>query len=248
MELSKAKRGTIYVLDDQTRDLYFIIDTPDGKKQIRMPLTGSSMAGAAILNNQLINIPDCYKDSRFDPTMDKRTGFHTTQMLCVPVTVSDGQPIGAIQIINTDNGMSFTDADVELLRNFQLFVQIAILNDKAQAASEHAQQLAKHAISAATKMSWTEGQHELIKVYFDKICTAMDADYVALTMPHAMSENKLLRYDNEHSKPYPVLLNPGTGTYSVSKSHKFLNVAILGIGTQLPLITEAVCMADYPNA
>ena len=236
VELSKAQRGTIFVLDKQTQDLYFIIDTPDGKKQIRMPLTGSSMAGAAIINNELINIPDCYKDERFNRTMDKKTGFHTTQMLCVPVTASDGKPIGAIQIINTHHGMPFTDADVELLRNFKLYVQIAILNNEARAAAEHAKELAKHAISAATKMSWTEEQHELIQVYFHKICTAMDADYVAVTMPHAMNETKLLRYDNASLKPYPVPLSPGTGTYLVSKNAKFLNVRIQGVGTQLPLI------------
>ena len=118
------------------RELYFTIDTPGGKSEIRMPLTPKSMAGAAILNNELINIPDCYQDDRFDPAMDKKTGFKTTQMLCVPVTASNGEPIGAIQIINTENGMSFTDADVDLLRVFRVYVQIAIMNKKGLMVSE----------------------------------------------------------------------------------------------------------------
>ena len=48
-----------------------------------------------------------YTDSRFDPSIDKRTGFRTNQMLCVPVTNYSGKAIGAIQIINTHHGMAF---------------------------------------------------------------------------------------------------------------------------------------------
>ena len=110
-----------------------MIDTLGGKKEIRMPLTGKSMAGAAIVNNELINNSDCYQDDRFDSTMDTKTGFHTTQMLCVPVTASNGEVIGAIQVINTWNKMSFTDADIELLRVFRVYVQIAIMNKSGMA-------------------------------------------------------------------------------------------------------------------
>ena len=100
-----------------------------------MPLTPKSMAGAAILNNELINIPDCYNDDRFDPSMDQKTGFHTTQMLCVPVMAADGECIGAIQVINTENGMSFTDAHIDMLRVFRVYVQIAIMNKKGMSLS-----------------------------------------------------------------------------------------------------------------
>jgi len=133
--LTRSARGAIFVIADakdadSKPSLYFVIDTPDGKKEITMPLTPSSMAGAAICNNELINIPDCYSDERFDPSMDRKTGFKTTQMLCVPVAAANGEVIGAIQIINTWNGMSFTDADVDMLRGFRVYVQIAIMNKK----------------------------------------------------------------------------------------------------------------------
>ena len=139
VKLSQAARGAIFVIDESTdimsptkQELYFVIDTPNGKREIRMPLTGKSMAGAAIVNNEIINIPDCYEDDRFDPTMDKKTGFHTTQMLCVPVASATGEMIGAIQVINTANGMTFTKADVNLLLAFRVYVQIAIMNKKGQ--------------------------------------------------------------------------------------------------------------------
>ena len=58
-----------------------------------MALTNSSMAGAAILNDELINIPDCYQDERFNPSIDKKTGLKTIQMLCVPIKDTSGQAI-----------------------------------------------------------------------------------------------------------------------------------------------------------
>ena len=234
--LSKAARGTIFVIDDVTHELYFMINTPGGKLEIRMPLTAKSMAGAAILNNELINIPDCYQDDRFDPTMDKRTGFKTRQMLCVPVTALDGQPIGCIQVINTHHGMSFTDADVELLRTFRVYVQIAMLNSKATTAAEHAIQLAKQAITIGTNLSWTHRPEDLLHMYFSQTCKALGADYIALTMPQPKdsSENKLLRYDNQEKMPYPVSLTAGTGTYAVTVRHKFLNVGIEDQGSLVP--------------
>ena len=39
------------------QQIYFMVDTPSGKLEIRIPLTPKSLAGAAILHNELINIP-----------------------------------------------------------------------------------------------------------------------------------------------------------------------------------------------
>ena len=99
INLSGACRGTIFCVDDETNEMYFKVDTPGGKLEIRMPILPTSIAGNAILNNHVINIPDCYKDSRFDPKVDKATGFHTKQMLCVPVSDRNGKVVGAIPLL-----------------------------------------------------------------------------------------------------------------------------------------------------
>ena len=57
-----------------------------------------------------------------------KTGFRTKQMLCVPVMDSGGQAIGAIQVVNSHHGRTFTDQDVDLLGAFGGYVQITILN------------------------------------------------------------------------------------------------------------------------
>ena len=61
VELVKAERGTIFILDeneDGTRFLYFIIDTPNGKKEMTIPYGAKSMAGASMIYNEIINIED----------------------------------------------------------------------------------------------------------------------------------------------------------------------------------------------
>jgi len=127
VELSKAQRGTIFIVDGE--ELYFMVDTPSGgKEEIRIPLSSNSMAGTAIISGNIINIPDCYQDDRFDPAIDRKTGFKTTQMLCVPVSDTKGKPIGAIQVINTQYGMSFTHHEVELLEAFRVYIQVAVAN------------------------------------------------------------------------------------------------------------------------
>ena len=81
---------------------------------------------------------DCYEDERFDPSVDKKTGFHTKQMLCVPIMDSSGERLGAVQVINNKSGEPFTDMDVELLQGFRGYIQISILNERNHKAAEEA--------------------------------------------------------------------------------------------------------------
>lgn len=53
-------------------------------------------------------------------------------MLCVPVLSSEGEPIGAIQVVNSHTGKPFTQADIELLTAFRGFIQITIMNRQSQ--------------------------------------------------------------------------------------------------------------------
>jgi len=135
VELSQAARGTIFVVDEIAQELYFIIDTPTGeKKQVSIPLTTASLAGASIINNEIINIADCYTDPRFDNSMDKQTGLQTRQLLCVPVTNAAGKVIGAIQIMNTHHGMPFGKETCMILEAFRVYAQVGILHNKMQTA------------------------------------------------------------------------------------------------------------------
>lgn len=64
-----------------------------------------------------VNIRDAYKDSRFNPEVDKQTGYVTKTILCMPITTMNGEVIGVTQMINKKAGI-FTGDDEQLLSSF----------------------------------------------------------------------------------------------------------------------------------
>ena len=59
------------------------------------------LAGAVAEMNVTINVADAYQDSRFDVTMDRRTGYRTRQTVSVPVRhPASGDCIGVLQVLH----------------------------------------------------------------------------------------------------------------------------------------------------
>lgn len=79
---------------------------------------GSGIVGASIESGEAVAINSPYEDDRFNPTVDKETGYVTRSILCIPVKNARGEVIGAYQAINKiseqDDG-KFTDQDASRL-------------------------------------------------------------------------------------------------------------------------------------
>ena len=73
---------------------------------------GEGVAGKVIETAQSTIIPDCQKDPRWAGKVDKKTGFCTKTMICVPLCV-DEMAFGSIQIINKVDGLPFDNLDLE---------------------------------------------------------------------------------------------------------------------------------------
>lgn len=79
---------------------------------------GTGIVGVSIENNMTLRINNPYEDPRFNPSVDKKTGFVTKSILCAPVTNDSGDVIGAYQVINKmseDGESGFTEQDVNRL-------------------------------------------------------------------------------------------------------------------------------------
>lgn len=79
---------------------------------------GTGIVGASIGNNETIVINAPYEDERFNPQVDKESGFVTRSILCMPVTNSRGEVIGAYQAINKideSGATGFEEIDVRRL-------------------------------------------------------------------------------------------------------------------------------------
>ena len=96
--------------------------------QIRLP-NHLGIAGAVFTSGKTINIPYAYADLRFNPAFDKKTGFFTRSILCVPVINKAGKVIGVTQVLNKRGG-PFTGEDEARLRAFTAQVSIALENAK----------------------------------------------------------------------------------------------------------------------
>ncbi len=79
---------------------------------------GTGIVGASIEGGETIVIDDPYKDARFNPDVDKETGYVTRSILCIPVKNARGEVIGAYQAINkiSESGKgTFHEQDVNRL-------------------------------------------------------------------------------------------------------------------------------------
>jgi adenylate cyclase len=126
--LMQADRSTLFLYRKEMGELWTKVAAADGQHliEIRIP-SNRGIAGYVASTGQALNIPDAYKDPRFDPTTDKKTGYLTRNILCLPVFNSANELIGVTQLINKHQG-SFTTSDEEFMRAFNIQAGIALEN------------------------------------------------------------------------------------------------------------------------
>jgi len=93
----EATRGSIFLLDKDKNELWSKV--AQGAREIRFP-ADKGIAGHVAQTKKPLNIPDAYADSRFNPAVDKATGFHTRNMLTVPMISTKEDVVGVLQVLN----------------------------------------------------------------------------------------------------------------------------------------------------
>src|SRR5918911_1610407 len=95
----EADRSTLFLLDRQRGELWSKIAQGDGITEIRVPL-GAGIAGYVAQTGETINLVDAYDDPRFNREVDRRTGYRTRSLLCLPIRDRAGGIAGAVQVLN----------------------------------------------------------------------------------------------------------------------------------------------------
>lgn len=129
--LMDADRSTLYLIDRKKQEIWSKIALKAEVKEIRQKM-GVGISGFVAASGEKINIPDAYQDSRFDPSTDKRTGYRTRSILCLPVwepatSQQQREVLGVIQVLNKREG-HFTAEDEGILEAVASEVAIAISN------------------------------------------------------------------------------------------------------------------------
>ena len=123
-----ADRSTLFLNDEKTDELFSRVAMGDSIGEIRLP-NHMGIAGTVFTSGKTVNIPYAYADLRFNPAFDKKTGYFTRSILCVPIINKNSKTIGVTQVLNRRGG-PFTDEDEHRLKAFTAQVSIALENAK----------------------------------------------------------------------------------------------------------------------
>jgi len=140
--IMNADRSTLFLVDHDAGQLWSKVAQGVDVQEIRFPI-GAGIAGTVARTGETVNIPDAYADPRFNQEIDRRTGYRTRTILCMPIREATGTIIAVLQVLNKrdeDNihrlgspsaaphTAIFTAEDEDLLRAFASQVAIAIRN------------------------------------------------------------------------------------------------------------------------
>ncbi|XP_075230732.1 dual 3',5'-cyclic-AMP and -GMP phosphodiesterase 11-like isoform X2 [Lycorma delicatula] len=97
------------------------------KEEIRIPW-GMGIVGFVAESGEPVNIPDAYKDGRFNHDIDVKTGYKTRTLLCMPIKDCNGEVIGVAQVINKHGDSCFTVNDEKVFSSYLQFCGIGLRN------------------------------------------------------------------------------------------------------------------------
>ena len=121
-----ADGGSLWLYEKERHEL--VMRVAMGMEPIRLP-ADRGIVGECVRTRALINVPDCYADPRFNPAIDKASGYRTRCMLTLPLVGHDDALVGVLQILNKRAGTF--DTDDELLAS-ALAAQCAVALQRVQ--------------------------------------------------------------------------------------------------------------------
>jgi adenylate cyclase len=103
-----ATRGTLFLNDPQSGELYSLVSGGAFKREIRI-LNTTGVAGHVFQTGEPICTNDPYLHPEFDSVVDETIEFTTTNLLCTPIKTMRGEIIGVGQALNKADGFSEED-------------------------------------------------------------------------------------------------------------------------------------------
>lgn len=124
---------TMFLIDEEANEMitynFTTNEGGEGKDVVRIPLD-KGVAAHCAKSAEVINLVDAYDSPLFNDAMDKKTGYRTRGMMCMPVFYGQGRykVAAVLQTINKLDGSAFNDEDISILHDFCAHAQIALRN------------------------------------------------------------------------------------------------------------------------
>lgn len=126
LALFNAQRLTVYQRNSSSKDIVSRFKTGEDLKEIRVPITASSIAGYVALSKKPVVIRDVrdaeelkkiHPQLHFNDSFERNIEFTSKSMLVIPI-LHKGVLLGVLQIINRKDGKNFTALDLKRGKQF----------------------------------------------------------------------------------------------------------------------------------
>ncbi|MCL4523818.1 MAG: diguanylate cyclase [Acidobacteria bacterium] len=121
-----ADRGTMFLVDKVRQEIWSLVGLGLEQHAIRIPMS-SGIAGYVARTGETINLENAYDDPRFEEEVDRKLGYRTRTLLCLPILNKDNDVVGVLQLLNKTPG-PFNEEDTNFLRALSVHCAIAIEN------------------------------------------------------------------------------------------------------------------------
>jgi GAF domain-containing protein len=189
VSLLNCDRVSLYVLERKSNMLKIHASNLSTPIMVNI---GQGIAGSVFQSKNSVNIPDCYRDSRFDKTFDQKSGYVTRSQITVPILDFDEAAVGVLQAINKIDpskpviedqptglrSMPFTRQDEKILMHLTQHVGIALRNAEVYREAITVSERATGLLNTVQSLSQDLGTQSLllmVTTHANKIVSAQRA-------------------------------------------------------------------------
>ncbi|MHC4871124.1 MAG: GAF and HD-GYP domain-containing protein [Planctomycetota bacterium] len=173
-EVMEADRSSLFLYDDKAEELWTMVAEGLDTTQIRIPVD-RGIAGYVTRTGKSFNIKDAYDSELFDRSIDKKTGYRTKSVLCMPMRNRNGKVLGVLQVLNKKTSPIFNEQDEDFLKllagQIAVYVENAALYSQIENLFENI--VAAIAIAIDERDPVTAGHSRRVTYYTMEIARAM---------------------------------------------------------------------------
>ncbi len=165
-EVLQAEASSLMLMSEDRTELEFVVaQGAQGAKVKKFTVkVGQGIAGWVAEKGESLLIPDAYADDRFNPAYDKKTGFKTRSIMCVPLKSKD-EVTGVVQLINPKGSDSFTQDNLEMFKAIANQAAVAIENTRLYSRTR---EMADDLREALERERWVSIEKEKMGRYIPK--------------------------------------------------------------------------------